>query len=474
MRKIELQPTAENVMNTFLEDSIGRNSEIAYFISLIESLDECNSIALNSPWGSGKTFFVKQVKMILEADNQFIESEFNEGEVSNIRNRYEELCCKMSIPYIEKPYLPIYYDAWKYDNDDDPVLSIVFEIISTLDNKCDFGDVNINYIEILKTFADTFNVKGLSGLIKSIQPEDSLKNIIHARNLKRIVDEFLDKIPEERADKIVVFIDELDRCKPTYAVKLLERIKHYFNNDKIIFVFSTNLEELQSSVKCVYGEKFNAYRYLDRFFDLKIPLPKLDMEKYLSSINFENYDNYAFDRICYKVFHTYNFQLRDISKYTRYIKMTTYKLAHDSAILPYSEGMGYSFCLHCLAPILIGLFIHDINMYNDFISGKDCLPLIEILADGENGKLFFKELLSNGEGYDGEPSAEYKLVTYEDKLRELYDALFNANYDSGEFRKSIGNITIVKKTKNYLLTIINILSRDAQIVRNIEKNGGNN
>lgn len=75
----------------------------------------------------------------------------------------------------------------------------------------------------------------------------------------------MDQIPIERADKVVIFIDELDRCKPTYAVKLLERIKHYFNNDKIIFVFSTNLEELQSSVKCVYGESFNAYRYLDRF-----------------------------------------------------------------------------------------------------------------------------------------------------------------------------------------------------------------
>lgn len=53
MRKIELQPTAENVMNTFLDDSIGRNSQVAYFISLVESLDESNSIAINSPWGQG-------------------------------------------------------------------------------------------------------------------------------------------------------------------------------------------------------------------------------------------------------------------------------------------------------------------------------------------------------------------------------------------------------------------------------------
>lgn len=471
MRKIELQPTAENVMNTFLEDSIGRNTDIAYFISLIESLDECNSIALNSPWGSGKTFFVKQAKMILESYNQFLESEFNEDEVANIRNRYEELCCKMSIPYIEKPYLPIYYDAWKYDNDDDPVLSLVFEIMSTIDDEYGIDDVNVNYIEVLKTFAETFNIKGLSGLLDSIKTEDNLKNIKETRSLKRKVEEFLDKIPEERADKIVVFIDELDRCKPTYAVKVLERIKHYFNNDKIIFVFSTNLEELQSSVKCVYGEKFNAYRYLDRFFDLKIPLPEPDMQKYLSSIDFQN-DYNIFDKICNEIISKYNFQLRDISKYARYVKMTSYHLAHNSGGYSFSEDIGYEFCLHCLTPILIGLLIHDINMYNDFILGKDSTPLIDLLGSGELGKYFFKKLLSTGEKYYDELFGGNPEVTPENKLKQLYDALFNASYGNGIYENSIGNITIQKRTKEYLMSIINILSREAQVVRNIEKTEG--
>ncbi|MEE1281357.1 MAG: P-loop NTPase fold protein [Acutalibacteraceae bacterium] len=468
MRKIELQPTAENVLKTFLDDSIGRNTDIAYFISLIESLDECNSIALNSPWGSGKTFFVKQVKMILEVYNQFLESEFNEDEVAKVCHCYKSLCSKIGISEIEKPYLPIYYDAWKYDNDDDPVLSLVFEIISTLDNEGDFSDVNIDYIEILKAFADTFNIKGIYSLIKSIESDDNLKNIIKTRNLKRKVDEFLDKIPTERADKIIVFIDELDRCKPTYAVKVLERIKHYFNNDKILFVFSTNLEELQSSVKCVYGENFNAYRYLDRFFDLKTPLPEPDMQKYLSSIDFQN-TRYIFDEICTEIISRYNFQLRDISKYVRYVKMTSYHFAHNSSGHGFSEDIGYEFCLHCLTPILIGLLIHDINMYNNFIAGKDNSPLIELLGNGEIGKYYFKELLSNGERYDGEPSAEYTLVTHKNKLEELYAALFNVNYNGSRFGKTIGNITIEQGTKKYLLSIINLLSKQAQVIRNMEE-----
>ena len=50
------------------------------------------------------------------------------------------------------------------------------------------------------------------------------------------VDSFLDYICEGQYDKLVVFIDELDRCRPSFAVELLEIIKHYFNNDKVIFV----------------------------------------------------------------------------------------------------------------------------------------------------------------------------------------------------------------------------------------------
>lgn len=251
MKKIELQPSKENIYKTFIDDSIGRNKDICYFISLLESLDESNSIAINSDWGSGKTFFVKQIEMVLGIHNKFFQTAFEDSEKDVIILQYSNLCKRLNVDEIEKLYLPIYYDAWKYDNDDDPVLSIVYEIISTLNNKYDFEKLDINFSKILKGIADALHLSGMYDLITAIKVDDDLKNIAKSRDLKSKIDEFLDQIPIERADKAVIFIDELDRCKPTYAVKLLERIKHYFNNDKIIFVFSTNLEELQSSVKCV-------------------------------------------------------------------------------------------------------------------------------------------------------------------------------------------------------------------------------
>ena len=72
---------------------------------------------------------------------------------------------------------------------------------------------------------------------------------------------------------IYIFIDELDRCRPSYAIALLEGIKHLFNARGICFVISTNLPQLAESIKSVYGSGFEGYRYLKRFFDLEYQLP---------------------------------------------------------------------------------------------------------------------------------------------------------------------------------------------------------
>ena len=361
-----------------MENNVGRNEDVCYFISLLESLDEGNSIAINSSWGSGKTFFVKQIQMILGAKNDFYNDDFSASEKEKILKCYNLCCQEHRIDRVESLYLPIYYDAWEYDNDDDPILSIVYEIISTLHNKHEFEKVEINFTKILKAFAESCKIFGLSHFIEALKPDDNLEPITKNRNLKAQVDDFFNLIPEERAKKVVIFIDEIDRCKPTYAIKLLERIKHYFDNDRIIFIFSTDLGELQHSVKCVYGQNFNAYRYLDRFFDLKMPLPKLEIQKHLDTINFEN--NCFYDKVCTEAINKYNFQCRDIAKYVRYLKMTTYNSAHSSNIRLSPQGAGQGFCLNLVVPVLVGIFIYDINLYANFMRGLDSSPLIEILT----------------------------------------------------------------------------------------------
>jgi len=79
---------------------------------------------------------------------------------------------------------------------------------------------------------------------------------------------------------VCVFIDELDRCRPDYAIRLLEGIKHLFGVPGLHFVVATNLTELSHSVRAVYGSGFSADRYLKRFFDLEYSLPTPSGEKY--------------------------------------------------------------------------------------------------------------------------------------------------------------------------------------------------
>ena len=456
MKRIELLPTKENIYQTYIDDSIGRDKDICDFISLLEMSDGGESFAINSDWGSGKTFFVKQIKMILEAYNTFVNSDYNSDyKKEKVQDKFRQVCDELEISEIKKNYLPIYYDAWKYDNDDDPVLSIVFEIILTLDNKWDFDETKINFKELINGVAEIFKMSGLTHIFDSIKKDASLNDIIKSRDLKSKIDEFLNQLTYERADRVVIFIDELDRCRPTYAVKLLERIKHYFSNDKIIFVFSTNLEELQSSVKCVYGENFNAYRYLDRFFDLKIPLPGADMTNYFRLIDFKKGNNF-FDAVCHRFIERYNFQLRDIAKYARYLKVTVYNSAHNDSRWYTDYEVGTYFCLNFLAPIIVGLFIYDITLYNDFINGKNSTPLIDLLGDGEIGKFLFEKLLYGVKADDNIEEIR------KSRLNELYDALFNTNYNAYLYEKHIGDICVDADTKKYLNGIINFLSQIAK------------
>lgn len=66
---------------------------------------------------------------------------------------------------------------------------------------------------------------------------------------------------------LFVIIDELDRCRPSYAIALLERVKHLFEVENVAFIFATNADQLQHSVEGAYGPSFDGFRYLGRFFE---------------------------------------------------------------------------------------------------------------------------------------------------------------------------------------------------------------
>ena len=63
--------------------------------------------------------------------------------------------------------------------------------------------------------------------------------------------------------------------------------RRYFSNEKITFVFAVNMEQLQHTIKHHYGDEFNAYKYLDRFFDLIIPMPKLNPDTFFATLPYD-------------------------------------------------------------------------------------------------------------------------------------------------------------------------------------------
>jgi hypothetical protein len=75
---------------------------------------------------------------------------------------------------------------------------------------------------------------------------------------------------------LYIFIDELDRCRPTYAIELLENIKHLFGVKGVFFVVATNKDQLCHSIKAIYGNSFDSSAYLGRFFDQEYTLPEPD------------------------------------------------------------------------------------------------------------------------------------------------------------------------------------------------------
>ena len=267
----------------------------------------------------------------------------------------------------------------------------------------------------------------------------------------------------ERGNRLVIFIDELDRCNPAFAIKLLERIKHYFNNSRITFVFSVNVAELQHAVRNHYGSDFDASRYLDRFFDLRIDLPPAKMDRFYDEIGL-NHGSYIYEEVCKTVIEKNHFTLREIAKFYHMARAAAYAPTHDSRQYDFvfSTGKATHFCLMFLVPIMIGLKISDYSRYEAFVTGKDSSPLRDILINTDMGSSLRRSLLTNNETFDKEEQTDsIRFVSLEERLDALYDALFIRQYTSCAYEVRIGQMSFSCESKATLLRAVSALSQFA-------------
>lgn len=465
MKTYDLKPTYENLYQTFLNDAIDRNNDVFKFVEILNSINDSCSIAIDGNWGSGKTFFVNQVKMVIDASNPYIYQDDKEKDRLKINEILREHC--EDNPLDLNSQFCVYYDAWKNDNDIDPIISLVYEIIRSTGTEYSFKETD--WSKISTTIGETLLDLGsqclpilnipkidLGKLVEGLKGDDPIRAIKEQKGLEESVYDFFDGLLVEKGNRLVVFIDELDRCNPSYAVRLLERIKHYFSDERITFVFSVSLKQLQHTIKKHYGAEFDASRYLDRFFDLRMTLPEPNLKKFYESIGLRD-NGSVYYAVCFGLIERYHLELREIARFIRIAKIAGdyyIKLERQNVVINF--GISRQFSVHCIVPIMLVLKICDIELYTKFIEGKDGTPLIEISKYVQK-QSFFDYLLEDNETYD-KYVKDGILVKIEDKVEELYEAIFIKNYIDDEDMEHIGKMRFDKNIKRDLLRTAGLFS----------------
>ena len=457
MRNFELQASLENVVKTFEEDLWGRNADVRAFVELLDTIDESCSIAVDARWGSGKTFFVKQAKVILDAYNIHA-TKMAEEVRTRVLQAYNKL--GLTIDYELQPQVAVYYDAWANDNDEDPALSLVYSIMQSIHTTYDFKN-GVDCLKLAAIIGEWLSGTPLTDIMEALKQDDPLAHMFAQKDLQDKINEFFDSILPERGNRLVVFIDELDRCKPTFAVRLLERIKHYFCNDRITFVFSVNISELQHTIKKHYGNDFDAGRYLDRFFDIPISLPPIDVKRFYRQIGLLHGD-WLYEAVCKAVIDAYNFTPREIMKFYKMARAAAYKPNHQDSNgveFDFDNGRARKFGLMFVVPVMIGLRIAEFSRYIHFIEGKDGSPMREILAGTKSLVRYYEDLLTENETFSDKPLNDtQKTVKLSEKLNQVYNAIFVHNYDSWTRTIKIGNMEFGPDIKTMLVRVVSTLS----------------
>lgn len=446
MEKYEMLPTEENLIETLQHDTIGRNKDIVYFYNILQAQNSASTIALDGRWGSGKTFFVNQIKMAINALNPSsdMKDEVRDSIITSlsITNREDD-----------DSSIAVYYDAWENDDDTDPVFSLIYEITKQLSVEFSLSDKSI-----LKTAGAI--IEALSGhhvneIVEVLTSDDPFTKFQKEKDTVEKIKNFFSKLLEKRGNRLVIFIDELDRCKPTFTVKLLEQIKHYIFDERITFVFSVNLEQLQHTIKHYYGADFDSCRYLDRFFDLRIAMPPTDMDKFYSQLGLQS--SYYIDIITKGVINMFKFELREITRFYTQVKAAVYKPTHESRRngFVFSEEKGEHFILMVIVPLLIGLQIADISKYDDFVNGRDGQPLRELFNTAKEFR-FLASMLNTDESFEVEEGK--KLVTESDLIDKLYEAIFIKDYSRREYCTNMGEYRFSKESKKFAIKALNMMT----------------
>jgi hypothetical protein len=340
-------------------------------LSILDSIEGGYSIFIDGKWGDGKTFFVKQLSILLECKNPNLSCGVTEAAGLLAREH------SFADVGFRNSYLPVYYNAWENDSDVDPVVSL----LGTLVSEYEIPDFEVKEVDIGKRIATVLDVvlKPINldiarGVMDGFESKDLIKPYREDRTIREKLVELLNLVIAEQAEKIVLFIDELDRCSPTFAVRLLERTKYLFTQENIIVVFSTNVTQLTRSIEGFYGSGFDSSSYLSRFYDMKTALSPVYPKRYLMWRGIPETSAHL-NMIAHEMVDKLGYSMRDINRYYASIKVLDQRApaSGSSALLSFFD-VG-------LLLTIFALGIVNQDLYQSILAGTGFNELREFVSD---------------------------------------------------------------------------------------------
>jgi KAP family P-loop domain len=316
--------------NVFARDRLDRQGEVELLASFIEGAPSGFVLAVDGAWGAGKTTFLEmladylrnggnstgpmagQLSGALVIEHNAWASDFSEDPLMPVLKEFERAFKKDSryasndsikakatkfskggMKFLAKKAVGWGVQATGRAVLGSDIVNDIRETIAELKADHSEGALDDEDIGVSDEDLDAFTEKAAEGASDAL--DEHLKSMSAMHELERLQVKAFHKRLEDltgafKAEQghnakkypVVVIIDELDRCRPTYAIEMLERIKHLFSVKDIVFVLGIAREQLQHSIKAVYGSSFNAHGYLHRFIDLDYRLEPRLTEDYLA------------------------------------------------------------------------------------------------------------------------------------------------------------------------------------------------
>ena len=196
-------------------------------------------------------------------------------------------------------------------------------------------------------------------------------------NLRSHINEMTSTANLEIADKLVIFIDELDRCRPDYAVRLLEQTKSMFQSENIIVVIAADSVQLANAMAGVYGPGYSSSHFLERFYDRRIGLAPTDSYKLAIGEPFREI-SYRFDSLTRELLNSSAPTPRDVMRlYPKLNEARMYVNSRDDQYDPFDHMRTQLVARCAFLPVLVFIDRDNPALFREITSGRNSNAIYE-------------------------------------------------------------------------------------------------